>query len=308
MPDFPLKLRIGTRGSQLALWQAHHVAALAQALGVATEIVIIKTSGDLDQRSPFDQMPDKGVFVKEIEEALLEGRIDLAVHSLKDLPTQLPAGLCLAAVPQREIPFDALISRNGLPLSQLAPGALVATGSLRRQAQILALRPDLRVEPLRGNVPTRVDKIMAGEAEATLLAVAGLRRLGLAEPIAQVFTPGEMTPAMGQGALGLESRDGDNPEFFARLNHAPSRLAVDAERAFLARIGGGCRTPAGILAQAEGESGWRLTGLLATPDGRLLIRRSVSIQQADPVPHAVQLAESMLQESPPEIIALLHPH
>ena len=298
-------LRIGTRGSALARWQADHVAGLIRALGVQVTIEIIQTSGDLDARSPFAQMADKGVFVKELEQALLERRIDLAVHSLKDLPTTLPAGLALACVPEREDPRDALISRDHLSLEALPAGARVATGSLRRGAQILALRPDLALVPLRGNVPTRIEKIRRGEADATLLAVAGLRRLGLEREIAQILPVDWLTPPMGQGALALEARDGERAALWAALEHAPTRLAVEAERRFLARVGGGCRTPVGILVEPNQDL-WQLTAMLAAADATpLMRRRAQTVPGEDPREAADRLALRMMAEAPPEILAML---
>jgi hydroxymethylbilane synthase len=301
----PQPLRIGTRGSALARWQAEHVAGLIRALGVPVTIEIIATSGDLDPRSPFALMADKGVFVKELEQALLERRIDLAVHSLKDLPTTLPAGLELAGVPEREDPRDALISRDHSSLEALPAGARVATGSLRRGAQILALRPDLALIALRGNVPTRIEKIRRGEADATLLAVAGLRRLGLESEIAQILSVDWLTPPMGQGALALEARQGERPALWAALEHAPTRLAVEAERRFLARVGGGCRTPVGILAEPN-QDVWQLTAMLAAAEGQPLMRRRAQTAPGeDPRQAADQLAMQMIAEAPPEILAML---
>ena len=315
MINLPTKVRIGTRASALARWQADRVAGRIHALGVEAEIILIKTIGDLDQSSTFDQLPERGVFVKELEQALMDGRIDLAVHSLKDLPTGLPGGLMLAATPEREDPYDALISRDDLALETLAPGSRVATGSLRRAAQILALRPDLVMTPLRGNVATRVEKIRRGEAEATLLAVAGLRRLGLENEIAQVFTAQQVTPAMGQGALGIEARVAELTKLWTALDHPATRRAVEAERRYLARVGGGCRTPVGILVQqttaAHGSDSaapndWRITALLASVDGRQLMRREVMVSgQDDLIAIAGDLADEMINQAPPEIRAML---
>lgn len=266
-------IRIGTRGSALALWQAEHVAGRIRALGREVEIIVIKTTGDLDQKTDFGSLGAKGVFVKEIEAELIAERIDLAVHSLKDLPTELPEGLVLAAALEREDPRDVLVSREGKPLAELPGGARVASGSMRRIAQILALRPDLVTVPLRGNVGTRIGKIRAGEAEATLLAAAGLRRLGMEAEGNQTFDPEEVTPSMGQGALGLETRTGELEEVTAALQDDATRVGIDAERVFISRVGGGCKTPAGVYARAEGGE-WLITGMLASPDGKSLLRET----------------------------------
>jgi hydroxymethylbilane synthase len=273
-PGTPTPIRLGTRGSRLARWQAAHVRALLEAEGFGVEEIIIQTTGDLDQRTAFGELGAKGVFVKEIEAALLERRIDLAVHSLKDLPTELPKGLVLGAVLPRESPWDVMVSAEGGRLDTLPKGAVVATGSLRRGAQVLAMRPDLRLVPLRGNVPTRIRKVREGGAAATLLAMAGLKRLELTGEVSQVFRVDEVTPSMGQGALGLEARKGELEALMQRLDDAASRTAAEAERAFIGALGGGCKTPAGVLAEPEGEDRWRITGMLASPDGKSLLRET----------------------------------
>lgn len=316
MATFPESVRIGTRGSRLALWQAEHVAARIRELGVAVEIEIVKTTGDLDRVSDFGSMGAKGIFTKEIEEALVEGRVDLAVHSLKDLPTELPSGLALAATLEREAPYDALVSRDGATFDALPEGARLATGSLRRAAQALALRPDLRVVPLRGNVPTRIRKIRDGEADATFLALAGVRRLGLEAETCEVFPASRVTPPMGQGAMAIETREADLAgalgELMRRFDHPATRLAVDAERAFIARIGGGCKTPAGVLVEPAGGSeipGWTLTGMIASDDGKSLLRRVREIaggNAASLVPVAEELADEMVGDADDAIRATLH--
>lgn len=304
------KLIIGTRGSELALWQARHVASLLGALGIEAELKIIQTTGDLDQRTAFGAMGGKGIFVKEIEAALLDRSIDLAIHSLKDLPTELPEGLHFAAALDREPPFDALISRDGLKLAELPQGAKLATGSLRRAAQALAIRPDLQVAPLRGNVPTRIRKIREGEADATMLAISGLKRLGLAAEATQIFSAAEITPAMGQGALALECRVGDLDDLMAKLNHTPTWTAVQAERIFLAAIGGGCKTPAGVLAEQESpdtvNTAWRLCGLLASPDGTSLLRETRTAIPTDTLNQsAADLAREMISRADEKIRAVI---
>jgi hydroxymethylbilane synthase len=243
-------LKIGSRGSQLALWQARHIAARLAELGVETEIEIIRTTGDRVTDVPLARAGGKGLFTKEIEEALLDGRIHLAVHSLKDLPTTLPAGLVVAAIPERESALDALVGRT---LDELAPCARVGTSSPRRAAQLRRLRPDLRVENVRGNLDTRLRKLDEGQFDAILLAAAGLRRLGCAERIGEELDPLKMCPAVGQGALAIETRaEGEALRVCAQLDHAPTRAAVTAERALLGALGGGCQVPIGAYAVAEG--------------------------------------------------------
>src|SRR5580693_10271718 len=224
---------IGSRGSQLALWQARHVAARLAELGAETRIEIIKTTGDKITDVPLAQVGGKGLFTKEIEEALLDGSADLAVHSLKDLPTELPAGLVLAAIPEREDPHDAMV---GCSLADLRAGATVGTSSLRRAAQLRRLRPDLKVESVRGNVDTRLRKLDEGQYDAIVLAAAGLTRLGWSGRIAEFLEPEVMCPAVGQGALAVETRVGENA--CQALDHAPTRAAVTAERAVLSSLGG----------------------------------------------------------------------
>lgn len=301
-------IRLGTRSSRLALWQAEHVAELLRAGGHAVELVHIETTGDLDQVHDFGSIGAKGIFVKEIEAALLDRRIDLAVHSLKDLPTDLPEGLVLGAALERASPLDALVSRDGLKFEKLPPGARIATGSLRRAAQALALRPDLEIVPLRGNVPTRVRKIREGAADATLMAAAGLTRLGMEGEIAQVFAPELVTPAMGQGSIAIESRAGEFADALARLNHAPTRTGIDAERVFISRIGGGCKTPVGVLARAEEHAGWSITAMVASSDGKSLLReRCVADSAAGLLRAAMELADSFLASADTAILATLNP-
>jgi hydroxymethylbilane synthase len=266
------KIRIGTRSSKLALWQAEFVAEKLRRRGVEIELVKIETTGDLDRTKDFGSLGAKGIFVKEIEQALLEHRADIAVHSLKDLPTELPEGLALASVLEREVALDGLVSADGRRLQDLPRGAKLATGSLRRAAQALAIRPDLKIVPLRGNVPTRVQKIREGYADATVLAVAGVHRLGMREELAQVFSVLEMTPAMGQGAVAIESRAGEYGELMEWLEHKPTRLCADAERVFVRTIGGGCRTPVGVITEYESEGMWRITAMISSPDGRSMLR------------------------------------
>src|SRR5436190_9491456 len=267
-------IRIGTRGSPLALAQAHMVrSALAAQNGVAEdalEIVTIRTSGDRIQDRPLSEAGGKGLFTKEIEEALLAGEIDLAVHSMKDMPTVLPAGLTVACYLPREDVRDAFISAKAASLAQLPAGAVVGTSSLRRQAQVLRLRPDLRVVALRGNVDTRLRKLAEGAADATVLACAGLVRLGLEDRITAPVPAEEMLPAVAQGAIGIEIRAGDEAtaHLLGPINHQPTALAVTVERAFLAKLDGSCRTPIAGLAELASPDRLVFRGMILTPDGR----------------------------------------
>ena len=265
-------LRVGTRGSPLALVQARTVRArLAVALGVsedAIEIKIIRTSGDAIQDRPLAEVGGKGLFTKEIEEALLDGRIDLAVHSAKDMPTVLPAGLMLAACLEREDPRDVFISHKGKSFAELPQGAVLGTASLRRQAIAMRLRPDLRVVPLRGNVETRLRKLTDGEVDATILALAGLKRLGLVQHATAIMSAEEFLPAVAQGAIGLEARENDQRarDILARIDHADTSTAIACERAFLAELDGSCKTPIAGHATLSGDA-LQFRGLLARPDG-----------------------------------------
>jgi hydroxymethylbilane synthase len=250
-------LRIGTRASALARWQAESVQAQLAALGCAAALVLIRTSGDQDRQTPLRLLGGKGVFTKEIEAALLENRVDLAVHSMKDLPTALPEGLVIGAIGRREDVRDALISRGGLALAALPHGARVGTSSLRRQAQLRNRRPDLQMVDVRGNVDTRLGKVDRGEYDAVVLAKAGLDRLGLSGAISEVLPPEVCLPAAGQGAIGIEMRapasnlDKEIAIAVAQLNDAATRLAVETERAVLAGLSGGCDVPLGVWAREE---------------------------------------------------------
>jgi hydroxymethylbilane synthase len=247
-------LRIGTRGSALALWQARSVAqSLRNLAGVEPELVIIKTSGDKFQQASFSEIGGKGVFIKELEDALLEERIDLAVHSMKDVPTELPGGLTIAAMGKREDVRDALLSTSGATLAQLPHGARVGTSSLRRQSQLLHARRDLRMLELRGNVDTRIAKLKRGDYDAIVLAKAGLDRLGLGENISEVLPHEVSLPAAGQGAIGIEARAADTETLrvLAGLEDVDTRRAVEAERAALAGLGGGCQVPIGAWGRTE---------------------------------------------------------
>lgn len=264
-------LRLGTRGSQLALAQSGQVAAaVTAATGIAVELVRITTRGDRIQDRPLPEVGGKGLFTAELEAALREGRIDLAVHSLKDLPTEDPDGLVLGAIPQRVDPRDAFV---GPTLADVPAGAVVATGSLRRRVQLLALRPDLEIHDIRGNVDTRLRKRDEGQCVATLLAMAGLLRLGVARPDIHPFSVDEMIPAVGQGALGIQCRGGDERVLGALMavEHADTRRCVEAERAFLAAVGGGCNVPAACHVTLDGTD---LVGVACFQDESAALRRS----------------------------------
>jgi hydroxymethylbilane synthase len=262
-------LVIASRGSQLALWQAHWVQSQLAALGHETRIEIIKTTGDRITDVPLAKVGTKGLFTKEIEEALLDGRADLAVHSLKDLPTELPAGLVLAAVPEREDPRDAIVGKR---LADLPAGARVGTSSLRRSAQLRKLRPDLLIESVRGNLDTRLRKLDEGQYDAIVLAAAGLKRLGWVGRIAEFLEADVMCSAVGQGALAIETRSsGAGHDACRALDHSATHSAVLAERGVLGSLGGGCQVPIGAHAQIENGK-LRLLGIVAAPDGSEIIR------------------------------------
>ena len=268
------QLRIGSRGSPLALAQSENVRAQLVALhpGLEIEIETIRTSGDRFIDRDLSEIGGKGLFTKEIEEALIASRVDIAVHSMKDVPTWLPDGLGIFCLLEREDPRDVFISAAAGGLGGLESGAVIGTASLRRKAQILNSRPDLVVVPLRGNVQTRIEKIERGEADATLLALAGLKRLGIAEGAGTVLETDEMLPAVAQGAIGIECRAEDTRvrELIAPLNHAPTLARVTAERAALAALDGSCRTPIAALAEFEGAGVLALKVLIAKPDGSAL--------------------------------------
>jgi hydroxymethylbilane synthase len=293
-------LTIGSRGSQLALWQARYVGSRLDALGVSTRLQIITTTGDHLQTASLVQAGGKGLFTKEIEEALLVGTIDLAVHSLKDLPTQMPAGLAIAAIPEREDPRDAIL---GSRLADLPHGARVGTSSLRRAAQLRALRPDLNLEPIRGNVDTRIRKLREGQFDAILLALAGLRRLGLEREAVEIFSPLEICPAPGQGALAIQTRE-KNPAFdiCSELNHQPSSQGVRCERAVLAALGGGCQLPVGAFAEIRGES-LEAMAVVISPDGSRLVKGSRTGSRSRPEELGGALAEDLLSRGARRILA-----
>jgi hydroxymethylbilane synthase len=267
-------LRIGSRGSQLALWQANHIAALLRQLGHQVELEIIRTTGDKITDVALAKVGTKGMFTKEIEDALAEGRIDLAVHSLKDLPTELAPQFEVVAITERENPRDVLLSVKYAGLADLPQGAKVGTSSLRRQAQLKEQRPDLEIFPLRGNVDTRVRKLEEGEYDAIILAAAGLNRLGKTQFVKQVLEADLMCPAAGQGALGIEIRRGDSGmrEHLKFLDCEAARRATTCERALLNRLGGGCQVPIGAFAEIKAGK-LTLLAVCAKPDGSRVLRQ-----------------------------------
>ena len=296
-----MNLRIGSRGSQLALWQANHIADRLRAHGHTVEIEIIKTTGDRLQEVTFAQVGSKGMFTKEIEEALADGRVDLAVHSLKDLPTELPAGFALAATPARVDPRDVFVSVKYADLASLPGGARVGTSSQRRRAQLKEMRPDVEAVEFRGNVDTRLRKLSESQVEAILLAAAGLDRLEKTEWVRQRLEPRDFCPAAGQGSLGIEIRQGDTATMAALefLDDSGTRYAVTAERAALAALGGGCQVPIGIhcrAALAEGDRSWEIFGVVANPDTGKTVRayHSVPGTHSDPVALGRTIAEMLL--------------
>jgi len=292
-----MKIIIGSRGSQLALWQSNWVKDRLATTGYEVEIRTIKTTGDKLQDVPLAQSGTKGLFIKEIEEALADGTVDVAVHSMKDLPTDQPAGLVIPAVPEREDARDVLISRDGRNFGHLPAGARVGTSSVRRQAQLRSLRGDLGLVPLRGNLDTRLKKLERGDCDALVLAAAGVHRLGLRDRITEYFSPDAMCPAVGQGALAIEIRQGDErTERAVRpLDHVPTHQAVRAERALLRHLGGGCQVPIAAHAVATGGQ-LNLVGLVASLDGSLVKRAAAAGTIEDPEGLGVRVATHLLQQ------------
>lgn len=295
------KLRIGSRGSQLALWQANHISALLREQGHEVDIEIIKTTGDKITDVALAQVGTKGMFTKEIEDALAEGRVDVAVHSLKDLPTELPRGFELVAITQRVNPRDVLLSVNYNSVRSLPKGARVGTSSLRRQAQLKVARPDLVIHPLRGNVDTRIRKLEEGEYDAIILAAAGLTRLGKTELIKEVLSEDFMCPAAGQGALGIEIRAGDvtTAGYLIFLNDADARAATTCERALLNKLGGGCQVPIGAFAEVK-DGVVSLTAIVAQPDGSLILREHQG--GTDPIALGEAVGETLLLRGATKIL------
>jgi hydroxymethylbilane synthase len=300
---------LGTRGSKLAVQQSEWVQAQLHALAPHVSVTLrrIQTSGDKILDVPLAQIGGKGLFVKEIEEALLSGEIDLAVHSMKDVPTELPEGLEILCVPPREDPRDALISRDGWSFKDLPCGARIGTSSLRRQSQFLHARPDLAIAMLRGNLDTRLKKLREGQFDAIVLAAAGLRRLGWAHEITEFLSPQICLPAIGQGALGIEGRQEDSfiRALLSGLNHAPSKTAVLAERALLHRLQGGCQVPIAAHATVAG-AGVRLEGLVSSVDGKELLRDAAEGTIEDPESIGTQLAERLLSRGGDRILQAIY--
>jgi len=295
------KLRIGSRGSQLALWQANHISSLLRERGHEVEIETIKTTGDKITDVSLAQVGTKGMFTKEIEEALAEGRVDVAVHSLKDLPTELPPGFELVAITTRVNPRDVLLSVKYDSVMALPQGARVGTSSLRRQAQLKVARPDLVIHALRGNVDTRVRKLEEGEYDAIILAAAGLTRLGKTQLVREVLSEEFMCPAAGQGALGIEIRAGDEEmrKHLVFLDDPAARAATTCERALLHKLGGGCQVPIGAFAEVR-EGTLHLTAIVARPDGSIILRESQSGSQAVALGEAV--GDNLLQRGATKIL------
>ncbi len=301
---------IATRGSSLALWQAEHIKARLLALHTDLDVVIhiIKTRGDIIQDVPLAKVGGKGLFVKEIEEALLSGAADLAVHSMKDVPMVLPEGLVLGCVPEREVFTDSLLSLRYATLDDVPQGARVGTSSLRRQAQILALRPDLDIQWLRGNVDTRLRKLTEGQYDAIILASAGLKRLGLAAPCSYELAPPQFVPAVGQGALGIEcaARRQDILDLLAPMEHRETRVCVEAERAFLRGLDGGCQVPIAGHATMPDADTVTLEGLVGEVDGSRICRRSRTAKAADAVACGEALAAALLNDGAKDILDRLY--
>lgn len=296
---------IGSRGSKLALWQAEWVRSRLAEFGHSAEIKIIATTGDRMAPASLSQPQTKGFFIKEIEEELAAGGVDLAVHSLKDLPVDQPDGLTLAALTGREDARDALIARPvAAKFQNLAPGARVGTSSLRRQSQLLHLRPDIEIIPIRGNVDTRIRKLERGDCEAVVMAAAGLRRLGLQDRISEYFSVDQVCPAAGQGVLAIEIRRGDGHAARAvePLDHTPTRFAVRAERALLRNLGGGCLTPIAAFAEVSGGS-LKMTGVVASPDGVKVIRALVTGPADDPESAGARLAKDLLRQGAASVLS-----
>ncbi len=300
-------IHIGTRGSKLALWQANWVQTQLQKQNpeISIQIVTIKTKGDKILDVPLAKVGGKGLFVKEIEEALLDGRIDLAVHSLKDMPADLPDGLIIGAIPKREKSQDVLVSRKGI-LADMPKGARIGTSSLRRAAQILWARPDIQIKLLRGNLDTRLRKLDAGDMDAIVLAAAGIRRLGLEQRISEYISTSVMLPAAGQGALCIEIRSDDSytAKLISALDDTDTRAVVSGERAFLHRLGGSCQVPIAAHGHINGGK-YTLSGLVAEPDGSRVLRSELSGPLADCVEIGKNLAEILMKQGALAIIEKL---
>ncbi|HTQ40787.1 MAG TPA: hydroxymethylbilane synthase [Pirellulales bacterium] len=297
-------LRIGTRGSALAMWQANWVAMRLGEIGTKCDVVRISTPADQQPEAPLESMGVQGVFTKELQKWLLDGRIDVAVHSLKDLPTEVVRGLILAAIPQRESPFDVLVSREGETLLKLPPGARLGTGSLRRRSQLLHARPDLHMADIRANVETRLQKLRAGQYEALVLAEAGLKRLNFAEQITEVLSPRVMLSAVGQGALGLEARSSDQAtrDVLSKIDDLASHQSVLAERTLLAALRGGCLAPIGAWGRVEDDGRLHLSACVLSADGADRLSVDLLGNAADAIQIGRQAAEQLLAAGAAKLI------
>ncbi len=297
-------IRIGTRGSPLAMWQANWVREQLEAAGIKAELVTIASRGDQQPDSPIAGLGTDGVFTKELQKALLDGRIDVAVHSLKDLPTDTVKGLVLAAVPPRESPLDVLVSRDGKRFAELPHGTRVGTGSLRRRAQLLHARGDLQMLDIRGNVDTRLQKLRDGDFDALVLAHAGLKRLGRDGEITEILSAAVMLPAVGQGALGLEARAGDHDtrQILDKIDDVESHQSAIAERTMLAALAGGCLAPIGAWARVEDDGRLHLSARVLSADGRKRLAADRFANAADAVALGRQVAEQLLAEGAGQLI------
>lgn len=291
------KLMAGTRSSALAQWQTDWVMGELKKSGVETQKVLILTTGDINPQNPLYEIGDKGLFTKELDTALLDGRIDFAVHSLKDLPTTLPEGLILASITEREDPRDALISRDGVSLSKLPPDASIATGSLRRRAQLLVYQRGFQIQEIRGNVETRIKKFRAAGWEGLILASAGLKRLGYADQITEAIPFEIMLPAVGQGSLGVVCREKDSEiiDLLKTLEHTPSSLSIRAERAFLKTLEGGCQVPLGALGELRGEEVF-LRGFIGDLKGEKWVRGELAGPAKNPEKIGLDLAKQLASQ------------
>ncbi len=303
------KVTIGTRGSALALTQTKHVKASLEALfpDLEIELKIIKTTGDRFQDRPLPAVGGKGLFTKELEDAMLDGRADMAVHSMKDLPTELPPGLALASVTEREEPWDVLVTETGHKIEDLPRSARVGTSSLRRQAQLLNYRPDFKILPLRGNLDTRLRKLHDEKMDGIVVALAGLKRMGWENRVTQVLTPEISLPSVGQGALGLEAREDDQEllEILSKLDHPATRIAVTAEREFLHVLQGGCQVPIAAYGDLSGDV-LTLDGMVASLDGKELLRDSMKGSSEDPHGLGSNLARRLLEKGADRILEELN--
>jgi len=298
-------VKIGTRGSALALWQATWIKNRLEDRypEITLELIKIKTKGDKISDVPLSKIGGKGLFVKEIEQALMDGRIDMAVHSMKDVPTEVPHGLYIGIIPKRDDPRDVLIAKRGGTFRTIKRGAKIGTSSLRRKAQLLYLRKDLQVVPLRGNLDTRIRKLDKEDLDAIIVASAGVRRMELQEKVSEYLSPGIMLPAIGQGALGIELRQGDEKMYnlVAFLDHHRTRLSIEAERSFLKRLGGGCQVPIAALGILE-DKRLKLQGLVADTEGKQIIKDQIEGEPSNAQELGRKLAERLLRKGAQKIL------